>query len=99
MGGVRVSSGNGMVAGGRSVRGETSCEWPDCGVQVRAVEKLESLNSLKILGQVTTLTVQTTSDTKKEADCGIEVVLKASQNTATREAENDSNSEIIKMCE
>jgi hypothetical protein len=88
-----------MVAGGRSVRGETSCEWPDCGVQVRAVEKLESLNSLKILGQVTTLTVQTASDTKKEADCGIEVVLKASQSTTIGEAENDSNSEIIKMCE
>jgi hypothetical protein len=102
--GVRVSSGNGMVAGGReasegdevkrAVSGQTvECR---CG---RAVEKLESLNSLKILGQVTTLTVQTTSDTKKEADCGIEVVLKASQNTTIGEAENDSNPEIIKMCE
>jgi hypothetical protein len=51
--GVRVSSGNGMVAGGReasegdevkrAVSGQTvECR---CG---RAVEKLESLNSLKI---------------------------------------------------
>lgn len=93
-----------MVAGGReasegdevkrAVSGQTvECR---CG---RAVEKLESLNSLKILGQVTTLTVKAASDTKKEADCGVEVVLRASQNTTTREAENDSKSEMIKMCE
>jgi hypothetical protein len=67
-----------------------------CG---RAVEKFESLNSLKILGQVTTLTVKTASWEKKETDCGVSVDSKASGNAAIEVAENDDNSEIIRMRE
>lgn len=66
---------------------------------MRAVGKVESLNSLKILSLVTTMLVDLALYTKNKAEQGVWVVLRASGGTATPSAENDDNLKIIKMCE
>jgi hypothetical protein len=66
---------------------------------VRAVGKVESLNSLKILSLVTTMLVDIALYTKNKAKHGVWVALRASGGAATPSAENDDNSKIITMCE